>query len=147
MLARLSVLRRPLLNSTSTSTRLFNNITYSGGQAVVGQGGFYGSGGSRSATAPDARQRPEAVAHAADIKSLHTVITEIDTLESKLLSYPENEVSNEIIGLRSQMKKLVTRPDIMTILDKLEYDGEPVWGLNERERDVVKTLRAKVNEA
>ena len=35
----------------------------------------------------------------------------------------------------------------MKVLDKLEYDGEPVWGLNDREREVVKTLRAKVNEA
>ncbi|GMH83447.1 hypothetical protein TrVE_jg4909 [Triparma verrucosa] len=145
MLARLSSLRRPLLQQTQS--RLFNNITYSGGQATVGQGGFYGSGGSRSSSSPDSRQRPEAVAHAADIKSLHNVISELDILESKLLNYPQNEVSNEIISLRSQIKKIVTRPDVMKVLDKLEYDGEPVWGLNDREREVVKTLRAKVNEA
>ena len=82
MLARLSSLRRPLLQQTQS--RLFNNITYSGGQATVGQGGFYGSGGSRSSSSPDSRQRPEAVAHAADIKSLHNVISELDILESKV---------------------------------------------------------------
>ena len=82
MLARLSSLRPPLLQQTQS--RLFNNITSSGGQATVGQGGFYGSGGSRSSSSPDSRQRPEAVAHAADIKSLHNVISELDILESKV---------------------------------------------------------------
>jgi hypothetical protein len=48
--------------------KLSDSITYSGGHASQGQGGFYGSGGSRAKNNPLPAHHPEALARVADIK-------------------------------------------------------------------------------
>jgi hypothetical protein len=56
------------------STRYFSDsVTYSGGQATTGQGGFYGSGGSRVATASPAHH-PEAIARQTDVIKLTQIM-------------------------------------------------------------------------
>jgi hypothetical protein len=47
---------------------LSDSITYSGGHASQGQGGFYGSGGSRAKNNQLPTHHPEALARVADIK-------------------------------------------------------------------------------
>lgn len=90
--------------------------------------------------------RPEAVAHAADISSLSRVMEELESLESRLLS-AGSAVNNDTISLRASLKKLATKPEVTEIMERLEFKGEPVWGLSERERAVVERIREKMNEA
>jgi len=124
------------------------NITYSGGQATEGQGGYYGSGGSRKDLTPEAEHRPEMLALAADVQNIQAVMTEVETLEG-LLESERDENNGEITGrsieLRSTIKKLMTSPEVMDCLSRLEIQGEPVWGLSSDERDLIKAAREKVN--
>ncbi|GMI28945.1 hypothetical protein TrRE_jg3703, partial [Triparma retinervis] len=65
----------PLLSSP---LRPYSNITYSGGHASEGQGGFYGSGGARALQSEQTQQREGAVAHAEDVRELGRVVGEIE---------------------------------------------------------------------
>lgn len=74
---------------------------------------------------------------------------EVDTLESLLLRETEEtagEVTGKSIEIRAGIKKLMTSPEFMECLNRLEIQGEPVWGLSSDERDLITTARAKVNE-
>ena len=84
------------------SVRFNSNVTYSGGHASEGQGGFYGSGGSRAALTPSAKHRPDAVAHAADVAQLVRVVEEIEKVESLILQEPEGSVTNKSIELKAK---------------------------------------------
>mmetsp|Transcript_15911 Transcript_15911/g.32676 ORF Transcript_15911/g.32676 Transcript_15911/m.32676 type:complete len:151 (+) Transcript_15911:61-513(+) len=128
-----------------SSFRPYSNITYSGGHASEGQGGFYGSGGARILQ-NEQTQREGAVAHASDVQELLRVMEEIEQTESMILAEGEG-VSNRVIELKATLKKIVTRPAVTEIMAKLEYKGEPVWGLSETERELVTYMRQKVNEA
>ena len=59
------------------------SITYSGGQASEGQGGFYGSGGSRKNTNV-IEHHPEALGDMEDIQTLMKVMEGVEKLEEKL---------------------------------------------------------------
>jgi len=120
-------------------------MSHSGGHALNGQGGYYGSGGSRAALTKTSVHRPEAVAHAEDVSALHSLIPQIEKMESMLHGYGDT-VDMKTIELKSSLKKLVTQPKVMDVLSKLEFKGEPVWGLSEQERELVQYVRRKVNE-
>mmetsp|Transcript_47926 Transcript_47926/g.144880 ORF Transcript_47926/g.144880 Transcript_47926/m.144880 type:complete len:180 (-) Transcript_47926:149-688(-) len=125
------------------------NITYSGGQASEGQGGFYGSGGARALAQPQVHDRPEMLALASDVEHLENTMSQLQTLEDILTDdQKENggQVSNRSIEIRGKIKHLVTSPDFMDCLGRLEIMGEPCWGLSSEERDLVKFARAKVNQ-
>ena len=125
------------------------NITYSGGQATEGQGGYYGSGGSRKDLTPETEHRPEMLALAGDVEKIQALMTEVDTLEGLLVREKEDskgEITGRNIELRSTIKKLMTSPDFMECLNRLEFQGEPIWGLSTGERDLIQLARAKVNE-
>ncbi|KAL7527212.1 hypothetical protein ACHAXR_001852 [Thalassiosira sp. AJA248-18] len=122
------------------------SITYSGGQASEGQGGFYGSGGARVSTL-ETEHRPEMVALAADVENLTLVMEEIYKLDSMLEEEKENAgVTGKSLEMSSKIKKIMTSTDVMDCLNRLEVEGEPVWGLSSEERDLVHAARQKVNE-
>ena len=125
------------------------NITYSGGQATEGQGGFYGSGGSRATLTPTSEHRPEMLALAVDVQKVTAVMEEVDRLESLLMREKEDSasaVTGKSIEIKSSIKKLMTSPEFMEALNKLEVMGEPVWGLSSDERELIILAREKVNE-
>lgn len=120
---------------------LSDSITYSGGQASEGQGGFYGSGGSRVSS-----KKPErfldATARQADITSLAALQKQVDDLEAELFSLG-SAVSTRSIEIKSKIKKTISNPKVRDLLNRLEIKGEPVWGLSSAERELVRKVKAK----
>lgn len=82
---------------------------------------------------------------AADVEKVQHVMEEFGTLESLLMA-ETSEVSGKSIELKSAIKKLMTAPDFTAALNRLEVQGEPVWGLSTEERELVMFAREKVNE-
>eukprot|EP01083_Nonionella_stella_P214019 771398_1 len=68
---------------TLSSMSYGESITYSGGQASEGQGGFYGSGGARVSKL-ETEHRPEMMALAADVESLTLLMEEVYKLDAML---------------------------------------------------------------
>jgi len=127
------------------------SITYSGGQATEGQGGFYGSGGARASIVKDSndQRRPEMLALAADVQKVEQVMMEVDTLDGLLqreCDENEGKVNGKIIEIKSKKKKILTSPEFMKTLSGLEVKGEPTWGLSSGERELITMARQKVNE-
>ena len=123
---------------------------YSGGQATEGQGGFYGSGGARNtgatATPTPDEERSKMLALAGDVEKLHSVMNELDNLESLLRSEEESDpLSSKAMELKASIKKLMTDPQFVDCLDRLEIEGQPVWGLSSGEREMIMLARDKAN--
>jgi len=123
-------------------------VQYSGGQATEGQGGYYGSGGARKTMPPGEWQRPQMLALAADVNKVTMLMSEVETLENILAD--EVKTSNGVpsgksIEIKSKIKKLCTQPEFLECLNRLELNGEPVWGLSSEERDLIISARKKVN--
>mmetsp|Transcript_31716 Transcript_31716/g.75696 ORF Transcript_31716/g.75696 Transcript_31716/m.75696 type:complete len:163 (+) Transcript_31716:34-522(+) len=135
----------PAIRSLSTYGE---SITYSGGQASEGQGGYYGSGGARKSIL-ETEHRPEMLALSSDVENLVALMDEIQKLEATLQDEIEksgNSVGGKSLEIKSSIKKIMTSSDVMNCLNRLEVDGEPVWGLSSNERDLVHYARQKVNE-
>eukprot|EP00559_Dactyliosolen_fragilissimus_P002971 CAMPEP_0184864054 /NCGR_PEP_ID=MMETSP0580-20130426/13500_1 /TAXON_ID=1118495 /ORGANISM="Dactyliosolen fragilissimus" /LENGTH=160 /DNA_ID=CAMNT_0027362683 /DNA_START=88 /DNA_END=567 /DNA_ORIENTATION=+ len=109
------------------------NITYSGGQASEGQGGYYGSGGARALASKNqtvSTERSKMLALADDVESIKKVMEELDVLENLLRRDQEEndgKVTNRSIELRGSIKHLMTNKEFMECLNRLEITGEPVW--------------------
>ena len=56
-------------------------------------------------------------------------------------------VTGRTIEIRSSIKKLVTSPEFTESLNRLEMEGEPIWGLSGEERDLIMDARRKVNDS
>uniref|UniRef100_A0A7S1XQB6 Uncharacterized protein n=1 Tax=Phaeomonas parva TaxID=124430 RepID=A0A7S1XQB6_9STRA len=100
-----------------------SSTTYSGGQASEGQGGFYGSGGSRKNDTVVAH-RPEALADPTAMERLMEVMAKVET---------ENKAT---------VKAMMSSPEVSALLASLEFNGQPKWGLSTLERETVKAARA-----
>lgn len=90
------------------------------------------------------------LALAADVEKITAVMREVETLEALLESENETskgEVTGKSIEIKSSIKKLVTSPEFTESLNRLEIQGEPVWGLSSEERELIIDARAKVLEA
>ena len=127
----------------------FSWSQYSGGQASVGQGGYYGSGGARKIDSAG-EQQMQMLALAADVQKITAVMGEVETLESLLESETKasnGEVTGKSIEISANIKKLVTSPDFTESLNRLEIQGSPVWGLSSDERELIIDARAKVLES
>ncbi|CAM9252695.1 unnamed protein product [Laminaria digitata] len=120
-----------------------DNVTYSGGQAGV-QGGFYGAGGARSQVSPQAHHRPEAVAALDDIRCLRDAVQQVSDMEIEL-GRLGSAVSGRSIELKSTIKKRLSSPNMLELLTRLEINNQPVWGLTQEERELVRIAREKVN--
>jgi len=121
-----------------------DSITYSGGQASSGQGGFYGAGGSRALGGLNVKHRSDAVAHVEDIAKMRSIMSEVYELETQLNSLTEKDIAVKI-QIKGNIRKKMTSRDMFDLLGKLEMKGEPVWGLSQTERELVKEARRKVN--
>lgn len=73
---------------------------------------------------------------------------EVETLEQLLHKdgAGSGEITNKIIEIKSKIKKACTNPEFIESLNRLEFNGEPVWGLSCDEREMIMNARAKVNE-
>lgn len=89
------------------------------------------------------------LALAADVENLTLVMEEISKLDAVLEEEKENSdsgISGKTLEISSKIKKIMTSVDVMDCLNRLEVEGEPVWGLSSEERDLVNAARQKVNE-
>lgn len=97
----------------------------------------------------DSEGRSVVLALAADVQKISQVMKEFERLENLLIS-EENDSNGTVTGksieLKSSIKKLMTSPDVLESLNRLEIQGEPVWGLSTEERDLVILARETVNE-
>ena len=134
-------------HSHTTICETLQQQQYSGGHASDGQGGYYASfnraSGGEKGDIED--QRKNALAMAADVQKIGAVMKELDTLEG-LLQRETDPTTGRSIELKSSIKKLMTNPEVLSALDRLELEGAPVWGLSSEERDMIMDARAKVNE-
>lgn len=90
------------------------------------------------------------LALAADVQKITAVMGEVETLESLLESETKasnGEVTGKSIEIKAHTKKLVTSPDFTESLNRLEIQGEPVWGLSSDERELIIDARTKVLES
>jgi hypothetical protein len=89
------------------------------------------------------------LALAQDVEKIQSVMTELEVLENLLRSEEETaqgSVTGKSIELKANIKKLMTAADVLESLNRLEVQGEPVWGLSTEEREMIVTAREKVNE-
>ena len=90
------------------------------------------------------------VALAADIENLTLVMEEIYKLDSLLeeerKQHADSSVTGKSLEISTKIKKIMTSVDVNDCLNRLEVEGEPVWGLSSEERDLVHAARQKVNE-
>jgi hypothetical protein len=88
------------------------------------------------------KHRPEALAHAEDVRKLRKLVDEVMDLELQLQG--ESDVSRKIQA-KANIKKKLTSRGFGELLKRLELRGEPVWGLSQTERALVKEARRMVN--
>ena len=118
------------------------SITYSGGQASEGQGGFYGSGGARVAKGPVSWDT-KAVASSEAISTLTGLMEEAFKLEETIRS--GDDLDDAVIEAKGALKKLMTGDEVTELLEGLEMGGEPVWGLSTKERHLVREAKEKIH--
>lgn len=135
-------LRLVALTRRAAFARPLTSITYSGGQASEGQGGFYGSGGSRASKTKETEWNSKAVAEEADIQRLESLMEEVNKIEDKIAN-GDGSLTPAVIENKQAMKKLLTSPSTTELLDRLEMGGQPIWGLSQQERIMVKEARER----
>lgn len=88
------------------------------------------------------------LALAADVTNITNTMNEVETLESLLMEENNNngsDITGKMIEIKSKIKKACINPEFMDSLNRLELNGEPIWGLSGDERDMIMDARAKVN--
>ena len=138
MLARSSIRLLRARAPPRAAAAYSNSITYSGGQASVGQGGFYGSGGARC-TKRKTEWNASAVASAEKVASLAEIMDQAYALRETITA--ADPVSEAAIESKASLKKLMTSPATVKVIDCLEVKNEPVWGLTQAERSLVREAR------
>ncbi len=91
-------------------------------------------------------QRKNVLAMAADVQKIDQVMKELDTLEG-LLHRETDPTTGASIEIKSSIKKLITNPEVVQALDRLETEGGPVWGLSREEREMIIQAREKVRNS
>ena len=91
------------------------------------------------------------LALAADVTNITNTMKEVETLEQLLhdettTTNNSGEISGRTIEIKSKIKKACTNPEFMESLNRLELNGEPIWGLSGDEREMIMNARTKVNE-
>lgn len=99
-------------------------MTYSGGHANQGQGGFYGSGGARVSTATPTHH-PEAIANQRDVMELSKIMVDVENLENELRSLG-TVVNSRTIEIKARLKKTISNPRVREILNRLEIKGQVI---------------------
>ena len=86
--------------------------------------------------------RPEAAAAVEDISRLQDTMLQVTEMEKELAALG-GAVSGRSIELKGSIKKKLSSPAFLKLLNKLEINNEPVWGLTQDERSLVKSAREK----
>ena len=94
----------------------------------------------------DSDGRQALLAMAADVEKISSTMDELYKLEQELYEEGKGSVTNKSIELKASIKKLMTAPDVSEALDRLEVQGEPVWGLSAEEREMIILAKQKMNE-
>ena len=96
--------------------------------------------------------RPQMLALAADVTNITNTMQEVENLEQILLETVESNengeeggITGKTIEIKSKIKKACTNPEFIDSLNRLEVNGEPIWGLSGDERDMIMDARTKVN--
>jgi len=71
-------------------------------------------------------------------------MSEVFDMESQLNSVTDKDIATQI-QIKGNIKKKMTSREMFDLLSKLEMKGEPVWGLSQTERQLVKEARRMVN--
>ena len=87
------------------------------------------------------------LAVASDVEAIENVMDEVDRLESLLRREDETSVSSKTIELKANIKKLVTAPEFVEALNRLEVQGAPIWGLSTAEREMIVEAKEKMRQA
>lgn len=92
--------------------------------------------------------RRRLLAVAADVEFIQKVMDEYESLETMLRSEggDTSTVSSKSIEIKASIKKLMTDPQVSECLNRLEVEGEPIWGLSSQERELIIEAREKVND-
>ena len=70
----------------------------------------------------------------------------LEQILQRELEESRGEVTGKSIEINSSIKKLMTSNEVMEVMNRLEHDGEPTWGLTESEIELVRDARSKINE-
>jgi hypothetical protein len=95
------------------------------------------------------KQRSQMLALATDVDHIKMVMDELELLEHLLHKDQEehnDQVTNRSVELRGSINHLVTNKDFVECLDRLEYQGKPIWGLSSEEHDLILRARGKINQ-
>ena len=86
---------------------------------------------------------------AADVEKITQVMEEVDQLEEALLdaSGGGGAVTPRTMETKNAIKKLMTAPDFIEALNRLEVQGQPKWGLSTKERELIVEARERINES
>jgi hypothetical protein len=84
------------------------------------------------------------LALAGDVQMIEKLMSELEVLEN-LLRGEAQAVSGKAMEIKASIKKLMTDPAVLEALNRLEIEGQPVWGLSSAEREMIMTAREKVN--
>lgn len=91
--------------------------------------------------------RSQLLALAADVEKVFTVMNECQKLDSLKERESDDGISGKAMELRNSIRKLMTAPDFLESLGRLEVQGSPVWGLSASEREMITFAREKVNSS
>jgi len=83
----------------------------------------------------------KAVAQLEDIKELNGIMADVSKLE--VANDGKDPLSESVIENKQTIKRLMTAPQTVEVIDRLELGGQPVWGLSQSERELVRDARAK----
>lgn len=126
-----ATLARPTVAAAAAVVGRALLTTYSGGQPIEGQGGYYGSIKSRSEAAtfhPGARAEPQ------DVTQLSGLMRTWDAKKAALKSLEEQEQA---------LRAIASDKQTLELLKRLVVRGAPVWGLSSAQREfVTKATRA-----
>jgi len=89
------------------------------------------------------------IALASDVDHVKMIMEELQLLEHLLQKDKEennNEVTNRSVELRGSIKHLVANKEFLDCLNRLEYQGKPIWGLSSDEHDLILLARDKINQ-
>jgi len=84
----------------------------------------------------------KAVAQLEDIKELNAIMAEVAALEAQNLASAD-PLQESVIENKQTIKRLMTAPHTVALIDRLEMGGQPVWGLSQVERTLVREARSK----
>ena len=68
---------------------------------------------------------------------------DIHDMEGKLLAMGSAPVTTESMTLKNEINKKARSARVKELLGRLEIKGEPVWGLDVGERELVRELKEK----